>query len=329
MGAVVLRPRDTAPRRTSAFLDATLDPTRGLRLLQARGCLPEIGTVNLLHEAAEFGGAILLPFANRIRGRLEPDGRTLDTSVLGRRVRLPANWRGTHAGAEWCAMHGLLYDTPMRVTECGTDYVVAMLDAGDFDGHWPSRTFVQITATLAATTLELVVTAQNTGREQLPIGIGWHPYFAIPSGDREHARVHLPAARRALVTNYDDVFPTGATVDVVGTPYDFTRADGAPLGTQYFDDMFVDLEKTSAGYTQIELRDPGSRYHMRVTALAHQIRAVQLYGPPDKPFAVIEPQFNWVDPFSDVWPSDVNTGVVVLAPGADVTWTARWQLLET
>jgi len=124
------------------------------------------------------------------------------------------------------------------------------------------------------------------------------------------------------------VFPTGDTVAVAGTPYDFTADDGAPLRDQYFDDMFVDLEKTSAGHTQIELRDDASTYRMRLTALSRQVSAVQLYAPPDRPFAVIEPQFNWADPFSDVWPPDVNTGMVVLSPDADVTWTIRWDLLE-
>jgi galactose mutarotase-like enzyme len=162
----------------------------------------------------------------------------------------------------------------------------------------------------------------------LPIGIGWHPYFAIPSGDRERATLHLPAARRARVTNYDDVFPTGELVEVAGTPYDFTPPDGAPLGSQYFDDLFVDLEKTSAGYTEIELHDPQSRYRMRLTAQSRHVTAVQVYAPPDRPFIAIEPQFNWTDPFSDIWPADANTGMVVLPPDADVTWAVRWELLS-
>src|SRR5436190_17178458 len=71
-----------------------------------------------------------------IRLRQSPGGTTLDTCVLGSRVRLPANWRGQRPGAAQCAMHGLLFDAPMRVAECGPHYVVATLDAGDFDGHW-------------------------------------------------------------------------------------------------------------------------------------------------------------------------------------------------
>ena len=327
MDAVVLHPRDHAEHDWPAFLHATFAPSHGLSVRQARARLRGGNEVDLLHNSLSFAGAILLPFANRIRGRLDPDGRTLDANVLRRRVHLPANWSGPQPSAEKCAIHGLMYETPMRVVECGTDYVVGVLDAGDFAGHWPSRTFVQMTATLRSSELELSVTAQNTGREQLPIGIGWHPYFAIPSGDREHARLHVPAARRARVTNYDDVFPTGELVDVAGTPYDFTSREGALLGSQYLDDMFVDLERTSAGYTEIELHDPQSRYHMRLTAQSRHVTAVQVYAPPDRPFIAIEPQFNWTDPFSEVWPADVNTGMVVLPPDADVTWAVRWELL--
>jgi aldose 1-epimerase len=329
MDLVVLQPRDRAQHDRPAFIDATFLPSHGLSIRHARARLPDLEPVDLLHDSLSFGGEILLPFANRIRGRLDDEGRTLETNVLGKRVRLPANWSGKNRGAERCAIHGLMHGAPMRVAESGPDYVVGMLDAGNFGGHWPSHTFVQMTATLRSTELELSVTAQNTGREPLPIGIGWHPYFAIPSGDREHARLHVPAARRACVTNYDDVFPTGQLVDVAGTPYDLTPADGAPLGTQYFDDMFVDVEKTSAGHTQIDLHDPSSRYLMRLTSLSRQVTAVQVYAPPDRPFVAIEPQFNWTDPFSDVWPADANTGMVVLLPDADVTWSVRWQLLPS
>ena len=327
MDAVVLQPRDHAQHNRPAFLDATFVPSRGLSILHARARLSDREPVDLLHDSLSFGGSILLPFANRIRGRLDDDGRTLETNALNRRVRLPANWSGKNRGAERCAIHGLIYDAPVRVAERGPDYVVGMLDADDFGGHWPSRTFAQITATLRSFELELSVTVQNVGREPLPVGIGWHPYFSIPSGDREGARLHVPAARRACVTNYDDVFPTGKLVDVAGTAYDLTPTDGARLGAQYFDDMFVDLEKTSAGHTQIELHDPAARYQMRLTALSRHVTAVQVYAPPDRPFVAIEPQFNWTDPFSDVWPAGTNTGMVVLPPDGDVTWAVRWELL--
>ena len=69
-----------------------------MRLVQAVADFPGTGETELLVDAP-FGGALLIPFANRIRGRQQPDG-TLVTRILGRDVRLPANWRGKHAGAE-------------------------------------------------------------------------------------------------------------------------------------------------------------------------------------------------------------------------------------
>ena len=119
---------------------------------------------------------------------------------------------------------------------------------------------------MSAQTIDLVVRVRNVGDEMLPLGIGWHPYFGIPSGKREQVRVHLPARGRALVDNYDDVFPTGKIAPVAGTAYDFTAPDGAALGSQYFDDCFVDLVKDD-GRARVEVVDPASGYRMHLTRM--------------------------------------------------------------
>lgn len=318
-----------------------------MNLLRLRALVPGLGEVDVLHspslqEAAEqlngtdgdfmgvhsfrFGGAILLPFANRIRGKLQPDGRAIETKILHRDVRLPADWSGKHPGAEKCSMHGLILASKMTIAEMSDDHVIATLDAGDFDHHWLSDTQVQVKGKLRSSAFELSVTARNTGDSLLPVGIGWHPYFSLPSRNREQARLHLPARKRALVNNYDDVFPTGQIEPVAGTPYDFTAADGAALGERYFDDSFLDLEKTADGYTRVEIFDPQAHYGVRLTALSPEMRALQVYSPPGQTFVVVEQQFNLADPFSSVWPKDVNTGMVILEPGHDVTWAVRLEL---
>jgi aldose 1-epimerase len=305
------------------FLSMTWRPDQGMRLVQATADLPGLGETELLVDAP-FGGALLIPFANRIRGTQQPDGM-LATRVLGKEITLPANWRGKRPGAEPCAMHGLVLNSSFDVVEQSRDRVSATLST-DFGGHWLSRAHIRVEATMNARAIDVVVHVRNVGDEVLPVGIGWHPYFRIPSGRREQARVHLPARRRALVTNYDDVFPTGELVPVEGTPYDFTSPDGTALVSNYYDDCFVDLVKQD-GDTSVEMVDPASGYRMRLAASSPHVQAVQMYAPHDRPFVVLEPQFNLADPFGEVWPATVDTGMTHLQSGADAAWSVRWEFV--
>jgi galactose mutarotase-like enzyme len=305
------------------FVGMTWRPDEGMRLVQAVADLPGLGDTELLVDAP-FGGALLIPFANRIRGRLQPDGMLL-TRILDRDVRLPANWRDTLPGAEPCAMHGLILQSRFSLVTQSPDHIVAELDT-DFDGHWLSRAHIRVEATMAASVISISVIVRNIGDEVLPVGIGWHPYFRIPSGQRSQARVRIPARQRALVTNYDDVFPTGELAPVAGTPYDFTAEGDTALGSNYFDDCFTDLIKDEEGRTRIDVVDPASGYRMRVTALSPQVQAVQMYAPPEKALVVLEPQFNLADPFSPLWRA-ASTGMAILRAGDSAVWTVKWEVL--
>ncbi|MGI8548826.1 MAG: aldose 1-epimerase [Gemmatimonadaceae bacterium] len=347
---VLTRP---APPDTNVptFLSAQIVPERGMMLLQIRAQLPGRGSVDLLasppiddalailradsgdfagNKSFSIGGAFLLPFANRIRGTLSSDGKTITTNVLGKSVTLPANWGGQVAGAERYAMHGLALASAAghlkRETTSDYDQISGSLDAGDFGGHWLSTTRVSYVNTLSADAFTVSITAENVGAEQLPMGIGWHPYFALPSRRREQARVHVPATERALVNNYDEVLPTGGVVPVAGTPYDFSAPNGVALGDLYLDDCFVGLLKNGDGSTVCEIIDPEASYGLRVIATSADVTAVQVYAPPDKTFVALEPQFNWADPFGPEWRAEVNTGMVVLQPGESVTYTVRLEL---
>jgi aldose 1-epimerase len=347
MKPVVLRAESPGASDRAAFVEAIFLPGRGMDLIKVRGRVPGLSEVDLLHSPSleevsaelnggpddfmgvhsfRFGGALLVPFANRIRGRVSSDGRSLDTEILGHRVRLPADWQGKHAGAEKCAIHGLILAAKLRVTSVSADHVVARLDAGDFGGYWLSESEIEVRATLRWDMLHLSVSVENTGRDLLPIGIGWHPYFALPSGRRNEARLRLPATLRALVNNYDDVFPTGEVVPVAGTPYDFNGTDGAPLGDRYYDDCFLGLVKSAEKHVAIEVLDAAAHYGFRITGTSPHIRAIQIYSPPDKPFVVVEPQFNLADPFSEVWPKGFDTGMVLLGPGQSTAWSVEWRI---
>lgn len=255
-----------------------------------------------------FGGAILAPWGNRIRGRPGPE-RTVAADVAGRSVHLPAN-----DGPD-VALHGLILDRAADAWVSGPDRVRGRIDAGDFGGRWPSRTVLDIGWTLTETALALDIVGTNEGTEMLPIGIGWHPYFALPSGDRDQAVLTLPAATRARVEDYRSVLPTGELVAVAGTAHDF-RA-GAALGRLYLDDCFTDL---APGAPVAALRDPAAGFALRIDSDAPPVSAVQVYAPPTRPFVVIEPQMNLADPFGAQWRRP--TGMAMLPPGASVRYRA-------
>jgi aldose 1-epimerase len=336
-----------------AFVRAQVLPGRGMMTLQIRAHLPGRGETDLLaapplERARElldgeggdfkgnssylFGAAILLPYANRIRGRLGPDGKTVEASILGRRVRLPANAGGRKPGAERVAMHGLLlaarFEDVRRETTDEQDAVRGSFQAGDFVGHWLSATEVAVEAALRSDSFTLTVTARNVGGEPLPLGIGWHPYFALPSGRRTQARLHVPARRRLLVHDYDEVIPTGEIEEVAGTPYDFSAPGGRPLGDLFLDDCFVDLERSPEGRVVAEILDPEAAYGMRVVTDAPLVRAIQVYAPQDIGFVALEPQYNWVDPFSAVWGPEEDTGMAVLAPEESAVYRVRLELTD-
>jgi aldose 1-epimerase len=346
----LVRPKP-ADNTKPSFLEAVVLPGNGMNLLQVKAYLPGQGDIDLLdapdlqgakdllenqndafgNKSFSMGGAILLPYPNRIRGKLSADGKTVETIIDGKMMSLPANWKGKKPGAEIHAMHGLIMSAHFQDVKehngPAESSVSAFLHGGNFDGHWPSKTDVAVRMVLKSDALDVIVTAQNVGNERLPMAISFHPYFRFPSGQRAQARLHLPADMRVLVNNYDDVFPTGKIVSVRGTPYNFTAPNGAAFGpTLYMDDCFTDLKRNAAGNAVIEITDPAARYGLRLIGMSPQIKATQVYAPPDKNYLVVEPQFNLADPFNTkIW-GKRNTDMVFLQPGHSVSWHVRLEL---
>ncbi len=346
---VTLKRTATEGGKTPEFLSATVIPGRGMNLFQITADIPGRGTTDVffapsLEEAKakltgtdadafgngsfSFGGAFLVPYPNRIRGKLSADGKTITTAWHGHQLTLPANWAGKKPGAEKHAMHGLILDskTDDVKTESNGDgqSVTGVIHAGNFGGHWPSQTDLNFKIDLQKDGVTATITAKNVGNEDEPIGIGWHPYFAIPSGDRTQARLHVPATEMAVVNNYDDVFPTGKLKPVKGTEYDYNAPDGKPLDDHFLDDNFSHLIRTN-GDVDVKLTDPKANYGVSILGESPEIKTVQVYAPKDKAFTAIEEQFNFGDPFGKEW-HGMDTGMVTLKPGASVTWKVKLAL---
>ncbi len=329
------------PLSEPAIVEAEVLPGRGMMLLRAAlrlasGEMVEVIEAPSASDAARklnggaddfsgnasfsFGGAILAPYANRIRGQPLLDSREIEVEVAEQTVRLPRNWGGKAPGAEQYAMHGLILNAAVSWRQDDPAHVSGWLDAGDFGGRWPGQLRFGFEWRLTGGALVLRVRAQNVGDAPVPVGIGWHPYLRVMSGDRRQARLFVPAARRVLVNNYDEVLPTGVVEPVAGTSHDFSAAGGRALGDQYLDDCFTDLRR-SAGRATAHLIDPAAGVGLSIGSGAAKVRAFQVYAPPDHAFVALEPQFNLADPFGAEWRGR-DSGMVAVPPGGAATYDA-------
>jgi len=334
------------------FLSLTVLPGRGMNVFQitadmpGRGEIPVLASPSLEEAAAQlnggpgdeygnasfsFGGAFLVPYPNRIIGKLSPDGKTVTTEWHGKKIVLPANWHNSeHPTEDLHAMHGLILashtDDVQTLSIPDGQTVTGVIHAGDFGGHWLSQTDLSFVISLTGKAVDATIVAKNVGKEDEPIAIGWHPYFAIPSGQRSQAMLHVPGSELAVVNNYGDVFPTGKLIPVKGTKYDFEAPMGKALDDIYLDDNWSHLTRTD-GAVDVNLTDPASNYGIKILGLSPHIKTIQVYSPPTKAFAAIEEQFNFADPFGKEW-HGMDTGMVTLKPGASVEWHVRLELFQ-
>jgi galactose mutarotase-like enzyme len=327
------------------FTSIVLAPGRGMEIVQITANFPGKGNVDVLASpdlagakkmldvdddgngdlGYRLGAAFLFPYPNRIRGPLSADGKTLTTEWQGHTISIPANNIGKLPGAERHALHGLILKAKAENVAVkdipGGQQVTGVVHGGDFGGRWFSKSDLYFTITLAADAVDASIVAKNVGSAPEPVSIGWHPYFNLPSGDRTQARLRIPAAKRAEVDNYDNVFTTGKLTAVDGTPFDFRAPGGKALGNIFLDDNWSDLT-WKAGATTVQVIDPAAHYGVDIEGISPEIKTIQAYAPPTAKFIAVEHQFNFADPFGKEW-GTMDTGMVTLKPGESTKWHVR------
>jgi aldose 1-epimerase len=336
------------------FLSATLLPGRGMNMLQISAYLPQKGEVNLLAsppldsatqqlsgtgsdatggKSLAMGAAIEAPWAGWISGPRTPDGKNLITTWHGVRLSLPTETRDSYGLDGAVAAGGLLLKQPSTSVRTNImpdgGEVMATFRPGNFDDHWLSQTEITTMVELSGRAIEMKIVAHNVGSVAEPIGIGWHPRFAILSGHRGQMMLKLPEALRAEVKDRRSGELSGRLLPVTGTEYDFTGRQGAQLGALSLDDSFVQLKRgMMADGPVAELRDPENDYGLRITATSSTIKVLRVYAPLDGSFVSIQPQFNYDDPFGHEWAKTEDTGMVVLQPGQSTQWKIRLEIFS-
>src|SRR6202789_2742630 len=235
----------TSIGRGAELISATFLPGRGMNVFQITALIPGHGEVPLLVSpqiasaagilngqeddangsgSTSLGGAILLPWAQRLSGSSTSTSGVLSTNWNGKRLSFPAENAGSNMSVE-----GLLLsrgaDTVKSDVLPDGQSVTAVFHAGDFSGNWLSTVEVMVEAQLTAHDLDLSITAKNTGQQPAPFGAGWHPFFAIPSGDRPNALLSIPS-QTVMEVNRQSGMPTGRMVSVTGSALDLSHLGG-------------------------------------------------------------------------------------------------------
>jgi aldose 1-epimerase len=231
------------------LISATFLPGRGMNVFEVTALIPGHGEVPLLvspslasasgilsgqdddangSASTTLGGAVLLPWAQRLSGTSTSAQGTLSTNWNGKRLSFPAENAGSNMSVEGLLLARAADSVKSDVLPDGQS-VVAVFHAGDFSGNWLSTIDVTVEAQLTAHDLDLTVTAHNTGQQPAPFGVGWHPFFAIPSGDRTNALLSVPS-QTIMEVNKQSGKPTGRMVNVAGKDNDFSKSGGTKLG---------------------------------------------------------------------------------------------------
>ena len=333
---IILTRAQTPGANAPEFRSATLLPGLGMSLLQISAFVPGRGEVALLAAPSleemtdgtmspkmgqnDTRGAFEVPWGGMLGGLLSPVG-TLRTAWRGHQLEAPADVlsRGVGVG-------GLLGLQAADSAQANGASALAAFGNLDFDGHWISRTEVNVTVSLEAKQIVMRVTAKNVGDQPEPMGIGWHPRFQVLSGRRDEAEVRLPGGEQLELADTVKGLPSGKLI-APSTRLARFQGHAEALGAEGMDESVVNFKGGSAeGGASAELHDPGSGLGIRLTALSPSVHEVRVSSPSGSNYISLGAQTNYDDPLGKEWGEGETPAVTILQPGQSMEWKAKVEI---
>jgi aldose 1-epimerase len=148
------------------------------------------------------------------------------------------------------AIHGLVRWAPWQLEVKAQNVVAARCQLYPSPGY-PFVLDIVVEYRLGRDGLTVSTVATNVGRDNLPFGIGFHPYLR-PSAGIDAALLQLPARERLVLDERG--LPTGEVQAVEGTEYDFT--EGRAIGSTQLDTAYTGLVREGDRRAWAELADP-------------------------------------------------------------------------
>jgi galactose mutarotase-like enzyme len=182
-------------------------------------------------------GQVLAPWPNRLGG-----GRY---DFEGVEAEAPIN-----EPALGNAIHGLVRWMPWRMVGRAQNRVSMCCELRPSPGY-PFALRLTIEYRLGRDGLTVVTDADNIGTDDLPFGLGFHPYLTVATPTVDQVRLQIPATDRLIAD--DRGIPT-SRVPVAASEFDFTQ--GRLIGVTRLDTCFTGLQRDPGGRVRIDLDHP-------------------------------------------------------------------------
>ena len=340
---IILIRNQTAGSNNPEFRSATLLPGLGMGVLQITAFLPSRGEVELLAAPSlmdvadgtnpprsgsnDDWGALEMPWSGLLTGVLTPVGTTLRTSWNGKTIEVPSviPGRGISDGGLLRTMGA---DTTEVTPKLSPTSVTATFKAVDFDQYWLSKNAVSVSATLGATAIDLDIRVTNVGDQPEPMGLGWHPRFVIPSGNREGAEIRLPNGQVLEIVDTVKGTPSGKFASAGATIARFQQRPW-PIGAESVDSGLVHLKPSlMEPLVSAEVRDPTSEFGLRMTAVSDTMRELRVASPTGSNYVSLGMQTNMDDPLGKEWIGNDSEAIGSLLPGQTAEWKVRLEIFS-
>ena len=340
---IVLTRNQTVGSNVPEFRSATLLPGLGMGVLQITAFLPNGGEVELLAAPSvkdvsdgttpnrsgpnDTWGALEMPWSGLLTGLLTPVGTSLRTTWRGKTIEAPAVVPG-RAIAEGGLLRGTNADAIEMLPQTSPTTATGTFKATDFDQRWISKNDVSVTATLGATAIDLDIVVKNVGDQPEPMGLGWHPRFLIPSGNRDGAEIHLPNGDVLEIADAAKGIPSGKFVAAGGAISRFQQRPW-PIGAESVDGALVNLKPSRMDKRlAAEVRDPKSEFGLRITAISDNMRELRVTSPSGSNYVSLGLQTDLDDPLGKEWSGNEAEAIGALLPGQTAELKVRLEIFS-
>lgn len=246
------------------------------------------------HEPGRFSSFPMIPYSNRLAEGV--------LSYGGKQYSLEPN------NADGHRIHGDVRNKPWKVVTQESDVLIVEFDSMDFPGiGWPFPFKARMEFGVSGNSFTTTMLVKNVGEEEMPAGMGIHPYFMRRLTDLDH-KVFVAIPVQGAYPGETPI-PTGTWLKA---PSEINFSHGKELTEAFLDKCYRADDPTYV------ITWPGSG--VKLTMAADPVyKHVIIYCPlDDHEFFAVEPVTNCNNGFNMADQGVEDTGTVYLQPGEQI-----------